>query len=88
MSEEKSIIKPHHIRWDIVIPVSGFVIALAGFYYDTNSSLAAHKEDISSLKIEIKSKASTDDMHDLKQDIHDLQASNQKILEILIEKQK
>lgn len=87
-SEGKSEIKPHHIRWDVVIPLSGFILALVGFYYNTNNSLAEHKEEISALKIEIRSKASTDDFKDLKQDIHDLQASNQKILEILIEKQK
>ncbi len=86
-NEEKSEVK-NTIRKEFLVPIVGFILMIIGFYYNTNNSLAEHKEEISSLKIEIKSKASTDDFKDLKQDIHDLQASNQKILEILIDKQK
>ena len=86
-NEEKSEVK-NSIRKEILIPGIAFLLAVIGFYYNTNSSLAEHKEEISSLKIEIREKASIEDMKDLKQDIRGLQASNQKILELLLEKQK
>ena len=86
-SEEKSEVK-NSIRKEFLIPGLAFILAVVGFYYNTNSSLAEHKEELSSLKMEIRGKASIEDMKDLKQDMRDLQASNQKILEILLEKQK
>lgn len=86
-NEEKSDVK-NSIRKELLIPGIGLLLAIVGFYYNTNNSLADHKEEISSLKIEIQSKASRDDISDIKQDIHDLQEGNRKILEILIEKQK
>ncbi len=73
-NEEKAEVKST-IRKEFYIPIAGFVLALIGFYYNTNNSLAEHKEELSTLKVEIKSKASTDDFKALKEDIHDLQTS-------------
>jgi hypothetical protein len=86
-NEEKSEVK-NTLRKEFLLPALGLLAILAGFYYNTNSSLAEHKEELSSLKMEIRSKASIEDMKDLKQDMRDLQASNQKILELLLENNK
>jgi hypothetical protein len=44
-NEEKSDVK-NSIRKEFLIPGIAFILMMAGFYYNTNSSLAEHKEEL------------------------------------------
>ncbi len=80
------------VRKELLIPGLTVLLALAGFYFNTNYSIDDLKSEVSTLKAEIKGKADADDMKEtikeMHQNIRDLENSNQKILEILLEREK
>jgi hypothetical protein len=71
------------------------LVASVGFYYGTKSDIKElfnahqdHKEQMTEFKIELQKKASTQDLQNIQSDMREIRGSNQKILEILLEKQK
>jgi TolA-binding protein len=78
------------VRKELLLPGISFIFLLIGFYYNTNFSIESLEEKVTDMQVEVKEKADTDEMNDkirsMHQDIRDLQTSNQKILEILLEK--
>jgi hypothetical protein len=86
-NEEKSEVKSS-LRKELIIPGATLIIVLAGFYYNTNSTMEEHRRELSSLKTELGEKASGDDVRAIQADIREIRGGNQKIYELLLEKQK
>jgi DNA-binding transcriptional regulator GbsR (MarR family) len=79
------------VRRELLIPGISLAFAIIGFYFKTNMAIDTMQTELSEVKAELHSKANASDMnekiHSIHQDIRDVQNSNQKILEILLEKQ-
>jgi uncharacterized membrane protein (DUF106 family) len=96
MSNEEKIEYKGIVRKELTLPILGvigsLVITLTTFYFNTNNSISDLEEKVNELQGEIKSKANADEVkekiYNLHQDVRDLQATNQKILEILLERDK
>jgi hypothetical protein len=90
-SEYKGIFRKELIGVAIALIVAG-VGTWTAFYFNTNNALSELEKEMIELKADMKGKANADEMkekiYNLHQDVRDLQTTNQKILEILLEREK
>jgi hypothetical protein len=72
----------------LIISCATFVYGTKGDIKELFSKHEDHKAEIVDIKIELQKKASSQDMLNIQNDVREIRGSNQKILEILLEKQK
>lgn len=89
--ETAPIFKKEFIKW-LLAGISGLFVLCISFYFTTNSRLNDHEEKIQILTSEKASSKDIEymreDMRGMKDDLRDVKAGNQRIYEILLEKDK
>lgn len=65
--------------------VSG-LLAMVAFYYQTTDAIANHEKRLDSHEIQISTKASHQNVNDLKEDVKEIRQDQKRIIEFLMKK--